>query len=111
LGVPDLDPTDPFPGSITVGDILSGFENVLNEPRLPVTIDVQQSVDQHFQVLLDQDGLIGPDGHSIPLHTNVAATPNKNQATVVFDTGFSLPQIPKYAIRASIQFRNSNIWL
>jgi hypothetical protein len=79
---------------------------VLNEPRLPVTIDVQQhSVNQHFQVLLDQDGLIGPDGQPIPLHTNITTTPNQNQATVVFDTGFSLPQIPKYVMLTSAGVR------
>jgi hypothetical protein len=91
-----IDPTDPYPGSITIGDVLSGFEDVMNQPNLPVTIVVEQrKADQHFQVLLDEDGLIGPDGQPIPLHTNVNTTANQNQATVVVDTGFSLSQIPK----------------
>ncbi|KAF8230075.1 acid protease [Tricholoma matsutake] len=95
------DPSHPFPGSITIGDILSDYVNVLDEPKLPVTAVVgPQGIDQHFQVLLDQDGLIGPDGRPIPLRTNVTTTPNPNQATVIFDTGFSLPQIPESAADA-----------
>lgn len=62
------------------------------------TVVEQQRADQHFQVLLDEDGLLGPDGQAIPVHTNIAAAPNQNQATAVVDTGFSFPQLPKYVI-------------
>jgi hypothetical protein len=80
---------------------LSGFEDIMNQPKLPVTIVAEQrQADQHFQVLLDEDGLIGPDGQPIPLHTNVNSTSNQNQATVVIDTGFSLPQLPMDAVEA-----------
>jgi hypothetical protein len=88
-----------YSGSITIGEILEGFEAIAKQPKLPVVdVPIDRRTDQHFQVLLDEDGLIGPDGKSIPLHTEVAATVNKKQATAVIDTGFSLPQLPKYVI-------------
>lgn len=62
-----------------------------------VDVPIDRRTDQHFQVLLDEGGLIGPDGKSVVLHTDVVSTANKKQVTAVIDTGFSLPQIPKYA--------------
>ncbi|KAG6856241.1 hypothetical protein H0H87_006174 [Tephrocybe sp. NHM501043] len=85
------DPTDFYGGSLTVGQVIEGFENVLNQPKLPVVNSI--ATDQHFQILLDEDGLIA-DGRSIAIHTEVASTPNDEQVTVVLDTGFSLPQVP-----------------
>jgi hypothetical protein len=49
---------------------------------------------QHWQILLDAAGIIGPDGSVISGQTRVHETQNINNATVVFDTGFSLPQVP-----------------
>ncbi|KAG6915623.1 hypothetical protein DXG01_010662 [Tephrocybe rancida] len=87
------DPTDFFGGSLTIGEVISGFETVLKQPKLPVINSIAN--DQHFQILLDEDGLIGPDGRPIAIHTEVAATQNDEQITVVLDTGFSLPQVPR----------------
>lgn len=90
------DPTDFYSGSLTIGEVLDGFEDVLVQPKIPVVdLEGYKKGDQHFQVLLDEDGLIGPDGEVIPLITDVSATSNKKQATVVIDTGFTLPQIPR----------------
>ncbi|KAF9464126.1 aspartic peptidase domain-containing protein [Collybia nuda] len=95
------DPTDLYSGSITIGEILEGFENVTNQPKLPVVdVPIDRRTDQHFQLLLDEDGLIGPDGNSIRLRTDVATTANKKQVTAVIDTGFSLPQLPRAASAA-----------
>ncbi|RDB14602.1 Pepsin A [Hypsizygus marmoreus] len=95
------DPTDFYSGSLTIGEILDGYEGVVSEPKLPV-IDLAEPRrgDQHFQVLLDEDGLIGPDGKAISLRTAVYATSNKKQLTAVVDTGFSLPQLPTAAAAA-----------
>ncbi|KAJ7069540.1 aspartic peptidase domain-containing protein [Mycena amicta] len=94
------DPTGSFPGDLTVGEVLqiengTNLSAILDQPKLPVTqVSLANSANQHFQVLLDLNGFIGPDGNPIPVHTEVSATGNRQQATVVIDTGFSLPQVP-----------------
>ncbi|KAG6887508.1 hypothetical protein C0995_014740 [Termitomyces sp. Mi166 len=86
------DPTDFYGGSLTIGQVIAGFEDILKEPKLSVVNSIAD--DLHFQVLLDKNGLIGPDGKPIVIHTKVDSTPNEDQVTVVLDTGFSLPQVP-----------------
>ncbi|KAI0030441.1 aspartic peptidase domain-containing protein, partial [Vararia minispora EC-137] len=85
------DPDDPFPGQITVGEVLSGYQNISSQPRVNVTY----SNDQHWQVLLDPNGVLGPDGKPFNYTTGVSSTTNKLQLTAIFDTGFSLPQVPR----------------
>ena len=64
---------------------------------MPVTLVVESDyVDQHLQVLLDAHGIINADGIPIPIKTAVEQTVNKDQATVVFDSGFTLPQFPRF---------------
>ncbi|TFK70924.1 acid protease [Pluteus cervinus] len=95
------DPSDTYSGTITVGEVLSDFNAVTNQPKLLVTdVPIRDAGDQHFQILLDDDGLIGPDGNVIQLQTVVAGTQDKKQTTAVVDTGFSLPQLPKVAADA-----------
>ncbi|KAF5380669.1 hypothetical protein D9757_007060 [Collybiopsis confluens] len=89
------DPSQNFPGNITIGELLDGLESVTSSPRLEVTtVSVHEAGDQHFQVLIDSDGIIGPDNQSISYTTDVDDTSNSKQATAVFDTGFSLSQVP-----------------
>ncbi|KAH9069348.1 hypothetical protein EDB83DRAFT_2374659 [Lactarius deliciosus] len=90
------DPAEKYPGNITVGEVLPGLENITNEPQVPVTsLPSSDSADQHWQVLLDEDGIIGPDGKPIQVQTNVQSTPNPKQLTAIFDTGYSFPQVPQ----------------
>ena len=92
----DDDPSDKFPGDLTVGEVVPGYEAVSSQPKLPVSqVAVNDQSDQHWQTLLDADGVIGPDGKSIDIKTQVQATSNKKQLTAVFDSGFSLPQVPR----------------
>ncbi|KAF8464726.1 acid protease [Russula ochroleuca] len=89
------DPAEKYPGDITVGEVLQGLENISSQPQVPVTIlQTLDSSNQHWQVLLDEDGIIGPDGQPILVQTGVQSTPNPNQLTTFFDTGFSFPQVP-----------------
>ncbi|KAH9984887.1 aspartic peptidase domain-containing protein, partial [Russula vinacea] len=89
------DPAELYPGDITVGQALEGLEDITNQPRVPVTVlPTFDSEYQHWQVLLDEDGIIGPDGQPILVTTGVKSTTNPNQLTAVFDTGYSLPQVP-----------------
>ncbi|KAJ7029302.1 aspartic peptidase domain-containing protein [Mycena alexandri] len=88
------DPSETFPGDLTVGEVMPNYTNITSQPKLPVTVvSVSNQANQHFQILLDADGFIGPDGSSIPITSVVSSTKNKKQATVVIDTGFSLPQV------------------
>ncbi|KAJ8481247.1 hypothetical protein ONZ45_g15374 [Pleurotus djamor] len=91
------DPTDMFPGDLTIGSILEGYENITSQPKLKVTdVPIWEVGDQHFQLLLDKDGIIGPNGQAVKVKTAVDETKDKRQVTAVIDTGFSLSQVPKY---------------
>ncbi|KIK69757.1 hypothetical protein GYMLUDRAFT_34147 [Collybiopsis luxurians FD-317 M1] len=95
------DPSQSFPGNITIGEILDGLDSVTSNPKLSVTtVSIHDAGDQHFQVLLDSDGIIGPDNQSISYTTEVDSTSNSKQATAVFDTGFSLSQVPNSVANA-----------
>ncbi|KAJ7078651.1 aspartic peptidase domain-containing protein [Mycena epipterygia] len=95
------DPTDVFPGDLTVGELLPNYTAVANQPKLPVTdVSISNQANQHFQILLDANGLIGPDGSAISISSEVSSTSNKKQATVVIDSGFSLPQVPSSVAKA-----------
>ncbi|KAI0315897.1 aspartic peptidase domain-containing protein [Amylostereum chailletii] len=90
------DPDDRYPGDITVGEVLSGYDAISAQPHLPVTLlSGFNAGNQHWQVLLDEDGIIGPDGQPVNFTTG-----NKKQATAIFDTGFSFPQVPRAVANA-----------
>ncbi|KAJ7673543.1 aspartic peptidase domain-containing protein [Mycena rosella] len=95
------DPSETFPGDLTVGEVMPNYTAVTNQPKLPVTdVSISNQANQHFQILLDANGFIGPNGSPIPISSEVSATSNKKQATVVIDTGFSLPQVPSSVAKA-----------
>ena len=95
------DPAEKYPGEITVGEIIPGMENITTEPKVPVTVDPKKySLDQHWQALLDANGIIGPDGKPIQIQTSVKGTKNPNQLTAMFDTGFTFPQVPQCVFTA-----------
>ncbi|KAF8256386.1 hypothetical protein EI94DRAFT_1872811 [Lactarius quietus] len=52
--------------------------------------------DQHWSVLLDKAGIIGPGGNVIELMSNATDAPahDSNQLVAVLDTGFTWPQVP-----------------
>ncbi|THH20588.1 hypothetical protein EW146_g785 [Bondarzewia mesenterica] len=90
------DPDEKFPGDLTIGELISGYENVTSQPKLNVTeVSSKDSSIQHWQVLLDPYGVVGPDGQAIKLTSSVSSTKNNKQLTAMFDTGFTLPQVPK----------------
>jgi hypothetical protein len=90
------DPGEQYPGQITVSDIIPGREGILDQPRLPVkAVPSSRSGNQHWQVHLDSNGIIGPNGQPITLSTQVSGERKSSSVTVVFDTGFSFNQVPK----------------
>ncbi|PBK75119.1 acid protease [Armillaria solidipes] len=116
------DPTDVFPGDMSIGELLDGYSNVESEPKLEVTIvPVRESGGQHFQILLDEDGILGTDGKPISITTEVNQTSNSKQATAMLDTGYTLSQVPKsvadaiYSRVSGAEYRNvtdvGNVWI
>jgi hypothetical protein len=92
------DSTQQYPGEITVSDIVPGLEDITSQPKLTVkTVPSSQSSYQHWQVLLDPNGILGPDGQPIAVSTKVSGTQNSSRLTAVFDTGFTFNQVPKCA--------------
>ena len=84
------DPTDTFVGDVTVGELVTPFENITSQPRLPVT-EMKHRGGQHWTALLDPDGIIGPDGKNI----NTTKQSTGNRYNVLFDSGFTFPQVTK----------------
>ncbi|KAG1882672.1 aspartic peptidase domain-containing protein [Suillus subluteus] len=93
------DPDEPYPGDLAIGEVLTKYEDIQTQPRHPVT-SVMVPGNQHWMSLLDENGIIGPDGNPITIKTQVTNTSYPNNATVVFDTGFTFPQVPSYVAEA-----------
>lgn len=86
-------------GELTIGEVLSGYEAVQSAPQLNVTtVNLLETGNQHWQVLLDADGLVGPDGNFVTLTSTVSSIESPTQARVVLDSGFTLPQVPSCVI-------------
>jgi len=87
-----------YTGEMTIGEVLPLFQNISSQPKVPVTV-LQSSLNasQHFSVLLDSDGIIGPDGKAIKITSNAPQAPShdSHQLQVMFDTGTTRPQLPR----------------
>lgn len=84
------DPTDVFPGDLTIGEVVSPFENITSQPKLPVT-EMSNRNGQHWTALLDKNGIIGPDGQRL----NITKKATGDRLNVMFDSGFTFPQVSK----------------
>jgi hypothetical protein len=99
LGRDNTASSDPVQGTLTIGEILPGMEAVSTQPRLTIIPDVpgkNRKIPLPWSILLDKDG-IKVNGKTINLPksaVNNSATPD--QLLVTTDTGFTLPQVPKY---------------
>jgi hypothetical protein len=58
-----------------------------------------EAEEQHWQVLLDADGFM-VNGKTVPLPNTEVISTQGTQLTAVFDTGFTLPQLPKSMVDA-----------
>ncbi|TBU23206.1 aspartic peptidase A1 [Dichomitus squalens] len=89
------DPTSPATGQLTISETLPQYPNITSMPKLPVTkVHKLTDEDQHWQVLTDVNGVIGPDGQPIQIDSIVPSAPD-GQLVAVFDSGFTLPQVPR----------------
>lgn len=82
-------------GQLTIGSIVPGQEAIVNTAKLPALVD--EFGVQHWQSLLDANGIIGPDGEIINTTTTIEKPLNgtRDQLHVVFDSGYTFPQVPK----------------
>ncbi|KAI0357462.1 aspartic peptidase A1 [Trametes cingulata] len=91
----DGDPASPATGQLTISEVLPQYSNITSMPKLPVTkVHKLTDEDQHWQVYTDVDGVLGPDGQPIKVDSIVPSAPD-GQLVVVFDSGFTLPQVPR----------------
>ncbi|KAF5360512.1 hypothetical protein D9756_004880 [Leucocoprinus leucothites] len=92
----DNDPSTFFSGSITIGSVLPEYSDILSTPKLPIFLEEgSNSHNQHFEVQLDQDGIIGPDKQPVDLGAKLTLR-NGGRINAVLDCGFSLPQVPRH---------------
>ena len=84
-----------FTGQLTISETVSGYEKILDMPKLQVNeVHKLTDEDQHWQTITDQFGVIGPDGQPIKVKSIVPSAP-KNKLVAVFDSGYTLPQVPR----------------
>ena len=89
------DPDSPATGHLTISEPLSQYTNITSMPKLSVEkVHKLTDEDQHWQVYTDANGVIGPDGNPIDVDSIVPSAPD-GQLVVVFDSGFTLPQVPR----------------
>lgn len=83
-------------GMLTIDEVLPQYSNITSYTKLTVDkVHRLTDADQHWQVLTDTNGIIGPDGNTITLDSIVPSAP-KGQLVGVLDTGFTLTQVPRY---------------
>lgn len=83
------DPDEQFPGDLTVGELIPGYENVTNQPKLAIAdVVAADSESQHWATLLDENGIVGPNGTFISLPKSQVAKPTDSgkKLTVVVST-------------------------
>jgi hypothetical protein len=83
-------------GMMTIDEVLPQYSNITSYTKLMVDkVHRLTDADQHWQVLTDTNGIIGPDGNTIALDSIVPSAPD-GQLVAVLDTGFTLTQVPRY---------------
>ncbi|PCH39890.1 acid protease [Wolfiporia cocos MD-104 SS10] len=89
------DPKSPPMGQMSISEIVPGYEDVTSMPKLTVEkVHRLTDLDQHWQTYTDVNGVIGPDGNPIKVESIVPSAPD-GQLVVVFDSGYTLPQVPR----------------
>lgn len=88
------DPTPSLNATLTIGEIVPGFEKITSQPQVPVVLlDNDDKISQHWIIQLDKDGITGPDGKTIKKSSIVPH--NKGQLHLVLDSGFTFTQVPR----------------
>lgn len=88
------DPTDTITGQITVSELVSGHENVTSQTKLWLKDAFMDSTNQHWAVVTDQNGVIGPGGNTISTESIVRHI-SGGKMVAVLDSGFTFSQVPR----------------
>lgn len=101
-------------GEFTISEIISGYESVTSQPKLPVAeLKNSSRTDQHWTTLLNS--ITAPKGELIELESIVKHTADGKLVTVL-DSGFTLPQVPRhvadaiYGVVEGAEYDTSNGW-
>ncbi|KDQ62634.1 hypothetical protein JAAARDRAFT_54556 [Jaapia argillacea MUCL 33604] len=111
------DPTQPYTGQLTVSEVVPGLENITSMTKISVEkVHKLTDVDQHWQILTDVNGVIGPDGNPIVIKSIAPAAPS-GQLVAVLDSGYTLPQVPRAMsdaiygrVQGAVYDVNSGVW-
>jgi len=90
----EKDPTDSVTGQITISELVSGYESIASQPKLYLKDAFMDSSNQHWAVITDNDGVIGPDGTSISVESIVPHV-SGGKLVAVLDSGFTFSQVPR----------------
>ncbi|EJD00455.1 acid protease [Fomitiporia mediterranea MF3/22] len=82
-------------GQLTIGSVIPKLEDITKQKKLSALRD--EFGIQHWQTLLDEDGIIGPDGENLLTKTSIPDPKQgtTNQLHVMFDTGYSFPPVSR----------------
>jgi len=90
----EKDPTDTITGQVTVSELVSGYESIASQPKLYLKDAFMDSSNQHWAVITDDNGVIGPDGSSISVESIVPHV-SGGKLVAVLDSGFTFSQVPR----------------
>ncbi|KAI0315896.1 aspartic peptidase A1 [Amylostereum chailletii] len=89
------DPGNTITGQFAIAELAPGFENITSQPKLVIKdVPTLTDADQHWAVLTDEWGVIGPDGEAIKIESIVPRVPDEKLVAVV-DSGFTFSQVPR----------------
>jgi hypothetical protein len=88
------DPSDPITGQITISELVSGYENVTSQPKLYLKDAFMDASNQHWAIVTDANGVIGPDGNPIVVESIVPHI-SGGKLVAVLDSGFTYSQVPR----------------
>ena len=88
------DPADKITGQITVSEVISGYENVTSQTKLWLKDAFMDANNQHWAVVTDNNGVIGPDGNAIS-EDSIVRHISGGKLVAVLDSGFTFSQVPR----------------
>ncbi|KAI0043886.1 acid protease [Auriscalpium vulgare] len=113
------DTEETTPGTFTIEEVISGYDNIFEQPKIGVTSYPPEKDGSSWQGLLDVNGIIGPNGKPLNVSSSISGNPDKRRLVAVFDTGttntYVLPSVAKqiYSVIDGAMFMLSPVpqWL
>ncbi|KAG8879586.1 hypothetical protein FRB97_001602 [Tulasnella sp. 331] len=89
------DPEGDSTGVMRISELVAGYEALANQTKLPLVLATAPGGLQHWTTFIDANGILGPNGQPIDVTSNVTAAAGTGKLVAMFDSGFTLPQVPK----------------